>query len=157
MVSGQRQKHTRGGICSGSLTERQITTLQSLAAGEKLAHDVYVALDEKFGGIGFERIASSESRHLEALRRLMARYGVDDPTKGLAAGQFGLESLRNLYIDLVGRATTPRQALAVGATIEHMDIDDLSKAAAEAGRQDLQRVGAHLLLGSQRHLAAFSG
>lgn len=95
-----------------------------------MAHDVYVALDEKFGGIGFE---------------------------GLAAGQFGLESLRNLYIDLVGRATTPRQALAVGATIEHMDIDDLSKAAAEAGRQDLQRVGAHLLLGSQRHLAAFSG
>ena len=47
---------------------------------EKLAHDVYVALVDATGDARFTRIAASESRHLAAIRVLLTRYGVNDPT-----------------------------------------------------------------------------
>ena len=53
---------TRTEVSVGALTESQLATLKSMAEEEKLAHDVYVALDEKFGGVVFERIAASEAK-----------------------------------------------------------------------------------------------
>ncbi len=152
----------RSGDCTGTqvsvgtLTETQLATLQSMAEEEKLAHDVYVALDEEFGGVVFERIAASEAKHLNALRRLMVRYDVEDPTANMADGQFASDSVKQLYDELLGRATTLEDAMAVGADIERMDIADLKDAIADATQRDLKRVYSNLMRGSQRHLVAFT-
>ena len=127
-----------------------------MAEEEKLAHDVYVALDEKFGGVVFERIAASEAKHLNALRRVMARYNVADPTAGMADGEFASDSVKQLYDELLAKATTLEEAMAVGADIERMDIADLKDAIADATQRDLKRVYNNLLRGSQRHLVAFT-
>lgn len=152
----------RSGDCTGAhvsvgtLTEDQLATLKAMAEEEKLAHDVYVALDAKFGGVVFERIAASEAKHLNAVRRLMVRYGVDDPTAGLSDGEFASDSVKQLYDELLAKATTLEEAMAVGADIERMDIDDLKAAIADATQRDLKRVYSNLLRGSQRHLVAFT-
>jgi hypothetical protein len=147
---------TRSQISVGTLTESQLATLKGMAEEEKLAHDVYVALDEEFGGVVFERIAASEAKHLAAIQRLMARYDVADPTAGMSDGEFATESVQQLYNDLMARATTLDQAMAVGADIERMDIADLKDAIADATQRDLKRVYSNLLRGSQRHLVAFT-
>ncbi len=152
----------RSGDCTGSkvsvgtLTETQLATLQSMAEEEKLAHDVYVALDAKFGGVVFERIAASEAKHLKALQRLMDRYDVDDPTAGLGTGEFASDEFAKLYTDLLAKAGTVEDAMAVGADIERMDIADLKDAIADATQRDLTRVYGNLLRGSERHLVAFT-
>ncbi|HNE87981.1 MAG: DUF2202 domain-containing protein [Candidatus Nanopelagicales bacterium] len=147
---------TRTEVSVGALTESQLATLKSMAEEEKLAHDVYVALDEKFGGVVFERIAASEAKHLNALRRVMARYNVADPTAGMADGEFASDSVKQLYDELLAKATTLEEAMAVGADIERMDIADLKDAIADATQRDLKRVYNNLLRGSQRHLVAFT-
>ena len=147
---------TRTEVSVGTLTESQLATLKSMAEEEKLAHDVYVALDEEFGGVVFERIAASEAKHLNALRRLMARYDVADPTAGMSDGEFASDSVKQLYDELLARATTLEEAMAVGADIERMDIADLKDAIADATQRDLKRVYNNLLRGSQRHLVAFT-
>ncbi len=153
--------HKRAADCTrstsaGTLSTAGVTTLQAMAEEEKLAHDVYVALDESYGGVIFERIANSESRHLAALRKLMARYGVADPTAGLAEGEFATPATRQLYQDLLGQATTLQMAMDVGATIERQDIADLRDAIAAADQRNVTRVYSNLLRGSQRHLVAFT-
>ena len=71
---GANRSQQRSGDCTGArisvgtLTNSQLKTLQWMAEEEKLAHDVYVALDEKFGGVVFERIAASEAKHLKAIQ-----------------------------------------------------------------------------------------
>lgn len=147
---------TRSPISAGTLTETQTTTLQAMAEEEKLAHDVYVALEAKFGGVVFERIAASEAKHLSALQRLMTRYGLEDPTAGLGEGEFATASVQQLYKDLLTQATTVDEAMAVGAQVERMDIADLKDAIADATQRDLTRVYSNLLRGSQRHLVTFT-
>lgn len=159
---GAARSQQRSGDCTGAkvsvgtLTKSQLTTLQWMAEEEKLAHDVYVALDEKFGGVVFERIAASEAKHLKAIQRLMARYDVDDPTAGLGDGEFASDAAKQMYADLLAKATTVEEAMAVGAEIERLDIADLKEAIADATQRDLKRVYSNLLRGSQRHLVAFT-
>ncbi|MCB0899570.1 MAG: DUF2202 domain-containing protein [Actinobacteria bacterium] len=159
---GANRSQQRSGDCTGArisvgtLTNSQLKTLQWMAEEEKLAHDVYVALDEKFGGVVFERIAASEAKHLKAIQRLLARYDVDDPTAGLGDGEFASDAAKQLYADLLAKATTVDEAMAVGAEIERMDIADLKDAIADATQRDIKRVYSNLLRGSQRHLVAFT-
>ena len=65
----------------------------------------------------FARIARSETMHQAALRTLLTRYGLTDPTAGLADGVFSTKEFQTLYNDLVGSATTAANALGVGVTI----------------------------------------
>ena len=53
---------------SGTLTAAQRATLQANAQEEKLAHDLYTAFAARYDDPVFDRIAASETHHLEALR-----------------------------------------------------------------------------------------
>ena len=86
----------------------------------------------------------------------MARYGVADPTAGLAEGEFATPATQQLYQDLLAQATTLQMAMDVGATIERQDIADLRDAIAAADQRNVTRVYSNLLRGSQRHLVAFT-
>jgi hypothetical protein len=139
------------------LTEAQVADLVALVEEEKLAGDVYAALGAELGDSALTRIAASEDRHAAALRTLLLRYGIADPTAGYAEGEFPTAAAQALYDELVAAGSTSlAAAYDVGERIERMDIDDLSAAiAAASGRSDLVRVYTNLRTGSQHHLAAF--
>lgn len=142
----------------GTLNASQQATLASMAEEEKLAHDVYVALAAKYpADYQFARIANSETMHQSALRTLLARYGLTDPTVGLAAGQFSTSAFQNLYGDLLGQATSAQTALGVGVTVEKLDIADLTSALNGLSAPDVTQVYTSLRNASQHHLAAFGG
>lgn len=124
---------------------------------EKLAHDVYVTLGETFDVSTFDRIAASEARHQDAVRTLLDRYNLSDPTVGNPVGVFENDSIQKLYNDLVEKGTASLAAAAeVGVSIERMDIADLQEALADDQSADVDRVLNRLLNGSYQHLNAFS-
>jgi hypothetical protein len=141
---------------SGTLTAAQRSTLQANAQEEKLAHDLYTAFAARYDDPVFDRIAAAETRHLEALRTLLARYGIADPTAGLASGRFSDPTVQATHDRLLagGLAGEPA-ALGVGRTVETTDIADLRAAAQGLTAPDMQRVYQHLLNASQQHLATF--
>jgi hypothetical protein len=128
-----------------------------MVAEEKLAHDVYLALDALYDVPEFANVAASEARHVEAVRGLLSAYGVEDPTLGDAAGVFDDPTFQAMYDDLVAQGSASLQvAAAVGVTIEEIDIADLQAALDRGLPADAERVFANLLAGSEHHLAAFS-
>ena len=141
---------------SGTLTAAQRPTLQANAQEEKLAHDLYTEFAARYDDPVFDRIAASETRHLEAVRTLLARYGITDPTAGQAAGTFGDPTVQATYADLLAKGVTGEAAaLEVGRTVETTDIAHLRAAAEGLTAPDVQRVYQQLLSASQHHLAAF--
>lgn len=162
--NGQGRPSTAGSgtaaaaLPSGTLTADQKADLAFMAQEEKLAGDVYDALYAATGDTRFQRIAASEDSHLAALRTLMTRYGVSDPTLGAAAGQFADADLQALYTSLLaqGRASLTA-ALEVGRTVERKDIADLEAAAKTISAADVSAVYSNLLRASQQHLVAFGG
>ena len=141
---------------SGTLTAAQRSTLQANAQEEKLAHDLYTEFAARYDDPVFDRIAASETRHLEAFRALLARYGITDPTAGLAAGSFSDPTVKATYDRLLAEGLTGEPAaFGVGRTVETTDIADLRAAAQGLTAPDVQRVYQQLLNASQQHLAAF--
>jgi hypothetical protein len=128
-----------------------------MVAEEKAAHDVYVTLGDMYDVPTFDRNASSEDRHQEAVRTLLDAYGVTDPTVGDAVGEFDDPVFQAMYDDMVAAGSESLEAAAqVGITIEEVDIADL-QAALDAGQPaDITRVFTSLLNGSENHLAAFT-
>ncbi|MFN8622165.1 MAG: DUF2202 domain-containing protein [Chloroflexota bacterium] len=141
----------------GVLTADQQLDLAAMAQEEKLAHDLYTQLGSTLGGPELARIAAAETNHLTAVRTLLARYGVDDPTAGLAAGVFADEAFQQLYDRLLAQGS-PDLAAAydVGVIVEQDDLARLADAKVGVTAQDVLRVYANLAAGSERHLAAFS-
>lgn len=154
-----RQQHGDPAANLPASTEISDATAQELlymAEEEKLAHDVYVALSEQYDARQFTNIARAETRHLDAVRVLLDRYGLDDPTMGADAGQFDDETLQTMYDELVAEGSTSLAAAAqAGITIEQTDIADLTDAIAGTDAPDVIQVLSSLRDGSQKHLAAF--
>jgi len=111
---------------SGVLKDSEKEGLLYMVEEEKLAGDVYQSLNEKWNLRVFDNIGKAERTHEAAVKTLLTRYTLSDPTKG--AGEFSNETLQKLYDDLVirGSAST-KDALQVGAAIEEIDILDLEE------------------------------
>lgn len=124
---------------------------------EKLAHDVYVTLGERWDLPPFRRIPRSEQRHMEAMRTLLVRADLPDPAAGKEIGEFSDPHLRALYVRLVEKGSASRkEALVVGATIEDLDLRDLEIAAAATKDENARVVYANLARASRNHLRAFA-
>jgi hypothetical protein len=121
---------------------------------EKLARDVYLALDDLWNVRVFSNIARAEQAHMDALETLLDQYGLQDPTAGNPEGVFTDPAIQALYDELLARGRTSLvEALKVGATIEDLDIVDLRERATDT--PDIARVYANLEQGSENHLRAF--
>jgi hypothetical protein len=143
---------------SGTLTEEQKADLLFMIEEEKLAHDVYVVLGQATGDVRFDRIAAAETRHADAVRTMLDRYGLADPTVGAAVGEFTNAELQARYDSLVAQGRQSLDAaLEVGRTIEATDIADLAEASQGLSAPDVLRLYANLTTGSQHHLQAFGG
>lgn len=121
---------------------------------EKLARDVYLALNDIWQVRVFENIASAEQQHMDDMFALIERYELDDPA--LTPGVFTDPDLQDLYDTLVARgAESLEEALRVGALIEEVDIEDLRTDMAAADNEDILLIYGNLLAGSENHLRAF--
>lgn len=137
-----------------SLSPSDVAGLAHMREEEKLAHDVYSVLADKWGVKVFSNISSAEVTHTNAVKALLDRYGLADPAAGKAVGEFTDPQIQALYDDLVAQGSrSVVDALTVGATIEDLDIADLQARATSA--QDVQLVYDNLEKGSRNHLRAF--
>ncbi|GAA4711657.1 DUF2202 domain-containing protein [Phytohabitans rumicis] len=134
-----------GGTClwatdvpSGTLTGAQRTTLAAMAEEEKLAHDLYQAFGGRYDADVFDRIAAAETRHLAAVRTLLDRYGIADPTAG-KGGRAVRQRRRAGHLRQVPRR---RQRLPARG--------------ARCRGEGRELVYQRLLMASQHHLAAFT-
>jgi hypothetical protein len=126
-----------------------------MAEEEKLAHDLYITLGAQFDARQLDNIARAETRHLDAVRVLLDRYDLGDPTSEVT-GEFTDPDLQALYDDLLASGSTSlADAAQAGITVERTDIADLTDAIAIADAPDVVQVLSSLRDGSERHLAAF--
>jgi len=147
---------TAQAVAVSQLTAQEAADLAFMREEEKLARDVYQKLYETWDLPIFQNIAKSEQTHTNAVKTLLDRYQVADPTTGKAPGEFSDQALQDLYNQLVadGRQSLA-SALRVGAAIEEIDILDLQERIGHTTKVDIQRVYQNLLNGSCNHLRSF--
>jgi len=145
-------------IPAGELTQEEKDGLLYMVEEEKLAHDVYTKLYEKWGLPIFKNIADSESTHVNAVRLLLEKYNLTDPTKNEGVGEFQNEELQKLYDQLIEMGSKSEiDALKVGALIEETDIKDLQERIDQTNKVDIITVYENLMAGSRNHLRSFVG
>lgn len=139
------------------LSDDESAGLVFMREEEKLAHDVYVTLYQKWGLPVFNNIADSEAAHTSAVRVLLDRYGIADPAAGNGVGEFTDPALQALYGQLVEQGSKSiSDALKVGAVIEEIDIRDLDTRLAQTDQADIELVYNKLKNASYNHLQAFT-
>lgn len=137
-------------------TPEEANWLIFMSEEEKLAHDVYAVLYEKWRLRVFDNIARSESRHFASVGVLLDRYDIADPAKGLPAGVYLNPDLTEFYRQLIDKGLLSlKDALEVGVTIEKHDIADLEEALKGTDKTDIKTVYTNLLAGSLNHLDSF--
>ena len=141
---------------SEPLNTDEKTTLSFMREEEKLARDVYIFLYNKWALTIFNNISSSEQSHMNAIVQLLSKYNLPDPVGSNGYGIFSNPVLQNLYTQLTtqGSVSLP-DALKVGATIEDLDIYDLTIALTKVDNQDITLVYNNLVKGSRNHLRSF--
>lgn len=123
---------------------------------EKLAHDVYSVMFQKYGAQVFGNILDSEQTHQGKVLSLLQSRGIADPRNN-AVGQFNDVSLQSLYDELIARGnTSTEEAYRVGVVIEETDIADITKQLATATESDIVTTLEALRKGSESHLRAFN-
>ena len=139
------------------LDDPTAAALQYMLEEERVARDLYTALDAQYGGTTvFGRIKVSEQRHVDAVARLLVEFGLKDPGAGMAAGTYADPALQSLYDKLLadGRASL-EAAYGVAIAVEKTDIADLDKAIAASGNATVDTVLGNLKRASENHLRAF--
>ena len=138
------------------LSEAEIKGLLQMREEEKLARDVYLTMYKEWDHQIFPNIARSEQRHMDAVKTLLAKYGLSDPVIDDTIGVFSDPNIQNLYYELVQKGSiSPIQALYVGAEIEDLDLFDLEEFIKAADNVDIQTVYQNLMKGSRNHMRAF--
>lgn len=100
---------------------------------EKLARDVYLTLGTMYpDSIIFGKIDDSEQTHINAVKTILEKYGVDDPNTNDNVGAYTGEDygwyFTEKYNLLVERASISElEALYVGAFIEELDMMDINQ------------------------------
>lgn len=123
---------------------------------EKLAHDVYTVLYEKYGARVFGNILKSESTHQDRVLSLLHTRNLSDPRTGVV-GTFTDQNLQTLYNNLIEQGMkSAEEAYKVGVAIEEKDIADITTQLATATDSDIVTTLEALRNGSENHLRAFN-
>jgi len=156
-----------------NLTEEQKYTLAYMWNEEKLAKDIYLALNDVYPTQQLEQIATqAETKHQALVEELVQRYDLNisnlvDYTESYSEaelrafepGEFGIQAIQDLYNVLYEKGSQSQQdALEVGCMIEVTDINDLNEdilIAEETNASDLVAVFNNLRDGSYNHYWAF--
>jgi len=138
-----------------TLTEEEKNDLLVLREEEKLARDVYLFAGDLYDLPIFANIASSEQNHMDQVLVLLQKYGLEDPVID-QRGVFRNADIQQLYNQLTTLASQSEvEALKVGATIEDLDIHDISTFESHTRKTDILEVYARLKCGSRNHLRSY--
>ncbi len=155
------------------LKDQQRYTLAYMWNEEKLAKDIYLALNEVYPSQQFYNIATrSETKHQEMVENLIKRYDINITNLGdfsinyskeelekLPAGTFSLDIIQSLYNTLYEKGIQSKvDALQVGCMVEVTDVNDLNEdieIAKEVNAIDLVAVFESLRAGSYNHYWVF--
>ncbi|WEJ61593.1 DUF2202 domain-containing protein [Thiomicrorhabdus lithotrophica] len=139
-----------------ALTNFEVESLKFMREEEKLARDVYLTLYDVWGVSIFKNIADSEQKHTDSVANLLTKYGIEDPVKSDALGDYTNPDFNELYHALVDYGSySYEQALKVGTEIEELDIADLNDQLNIVNKSDITNVYNNLLKGSRNHLRSF--
>lgn len=142
---------------TSTLTQDDIKSLQMMIQEEKLERDVYKTLYEIYKLPIFNNITRSEQNHMDAVKALLDKYGIENPLKTDEIGKFAYPEFESLYNQLVSEGKKSlTDALSVGVKIEKLDIKDLEEAISKTSNEDIKVVYGYLKNGSENHLRAFS-
>ena len=90
------------------------------------------------------------------MANLLTKYGIEDPVKSDAIGDYTNPDFNELYHALVEYGSyNYEQALKVGTEIEELDIADLNEQLSIVKKSDIINVYNNLLKGSRNHLRSF--
>ena len=137
------------------LSQDEIDGLLFMREEEKVARDSYITLGGEWGLVIFDNIASSEQSHMDAIKKLIDKYGLPDPVIP-GVGKFTNEELQHLYdyLMLWGKESL-MDSLYVGALIEETDMIDIQYAIYHSSHDDINSTYESLMCGSRNHLRAF--
>ncbi len=141
-----------------SNSQSTTSELAYLIEEEKLAHDVYQAMYDKWGSRVFGNIKESETKHGDMVLAVMVSRDLADPRKD-EIGKFVNQDLQNLYDKLIAQGNqSVQEAFKVGVIIEETDITDLNKTLASLDPKDtdIKALTENLIHASENHLRAFS-
>ena len=162
-----------------ALDYNEQTHLAFMREEEKLARDVYIELSAMYPDHPiFGRIDDSEQRHTDAVKAMIEKYGLDDPSANDNVGVYTGEDygwyFTGKFSQLVDRASVSElEALYVGAFIEELDMMDINQcpmvivetdnginSVTECGKvytdnTDVANLYASLLDGSDSHLESY--
>lgn len=123
---------------------------------EKLAHDVYTVMYQKYGARVFGSILTSEESHQAQVLSLLKTRNIADP-RSQNIGEFKNQELQALYDQLIEQGNKSEvDAFKAGVVIEEKDIADISAQLATATEQDIIDTLEALRRGSENHLRAFN-
>ena len=155
------------------------THLAFMREEEKLARDVYIKLGDMYPEHPiFGKIDDSEQQHTDAVKAMLQKYGLQDPSTNDNVGVYTGEDygwyFNEKFEELVARASISElEALYVGAFIEELDMIDIQQCpkiivetnngindVSACGRvytdnADIDRLYASLLNGSDSHLEGY--
>jgi hypothetical protein len=137
-AGGKINAGARGGALpsaqdSAELDFNEATHLVFMREEEKLARDVYTKLGIHYpDSVVFGNIDDSEQRHTDAVKGMLARYGVEDPNTNDNLGVFTGEEYGDYFTDkyeyLINKGSNSElDALYVGAFIEELDMRDINR------------------------------
>lgn len=138
-----------------TLTDEDREALLFMLEEEKLARDTYSYLGELWNNNQFLNIKQSEQSHIDAVTQLLDTYEIDYTI--LADGDFNNADIQALYDAFIASGSqNVKEALLVGATIEDLDIVDLSEYIGLTSNAAIITIFENLQCGSRNHLRSFS-
>lgn len=136
--------------------EKTKKQLLYLIEEEKLAHDVYTVMFQKYGATVFGNILESESTHQGRVLTLLQSRNIPDP-RSSEIGVFNNSELQKLYDTLIAQGNqSTTEAYKVGVAIEEKDIADINVQLGTASDDDVISALEVLRKGSENHLRAFN-
>lgn len=148
---------TEGDFPPGNLTEEERDGLIHMRLEEKVARDVYIVMGNLYNHQVFLTIQLSEQKHMDAMKKLLTKYNVEDPVTTDEVGVFSDPVFQALYDQFILQGQVSlHEALLVGKAIEELDITDISYQLSFVDNPDIINVYNNLLAASQNHLVAFN-
>lgn len=143
------------GFQISSAQENNTIDYRYLWEEEKLAHDIYETLGEKWDLRVFHNIKQSERQHMEMVELIIREKNISFELFS-ERGKFHNKELQQLYDKVLAQGLkSPKNALEAGKIIEETDIKDLEILLMKEMVPNEKQILESLLFASKRHLAAF--
>jgi len=145
-------------LSAQAISENEKAGILLMREEEKLARDIYQALDEKWDQVPFSHISEAEIYHMSQMKLLIDKFQLSDPVSknGDKRGVFVNTRLKNLHDELlIAGNTSLEAAFRAGAKVEEVDIRDLKAEKAKSGNADIISTYTFLIHASENHLRAF--